>query len=130
MRDTLDNTKEITKLIIKNSPRRGDRFEKLKSNLIDAAPIGIRTLCPTRWTVKANALESILDNYNTLQNVFEYLNEEKHPLTRGRLRGILSYMNNFDYFFGAQLGHVLLSHSDNLSRTLQKQDISAAEGQD
>ena len=129
MRDALDNTKEITKLI-KNSPKRGKQFENLKANLADAAPIGLRTLCPTRWTVKADALESIIQNYETLQNVFkECLNEEKDPHTRGRLRGVVSYMKSFNYFFGVKLGHHLLSHSDNLSRTLQRSDISAAEGQ-
>ena len=39
-------------------------------------------------------------------------------------------MMKFDFFFGAMLGQTVLSHSDNLSRTLQKGDISASEGQD
>ena len=130
MRDALDNTREISKLI-RNSPRRGDRFQKLKATLTDATPTGIRTLCPTRWTVKADALESVIENYDTLQKVFqECLKEEKDPNTKGRLRGIISYMQTFDYFFGISVGHLLLRHSDNLSRTLQRHDISAAEGQD
>ena len=39
-------------------------------------------------------------------------------------------MMKFDFFFGVMLGQTVLSHSDNLSRTLQKGDISASEGQD
>ena len=35
----------------------------------------------------------------------------------------------FDFFFGGMLGQSVLSHSDNLSRTLQKGDISASDGQ-
>ena len=38
-------------------------------------------------------------------------------------------MRNFDFFFGTMLGHLILSHSDNLSRTPQGTDISASEGQ-
>ena len=38
-------------------------------------------------------------------------------------------MMKFDFFFGVMLGRTVLSHSDNLSRTLQKADISASEGQ-
>ena len=39
-------------------------------------------------------------------------------------------MKEFDYYFGVSLGELILRHSDNLSRTLQKADISAAEGQE
>ena len=35
----------------------------------------------------------------------------------------------FDYFFGVSLGLLILRNSDNLSRTMQKANISAAEGQ-
>ncbi len=38
-------------------------------------------------------------------------------------------MQTFDFFFGLLLGENLFRHSDNLSRTLQKKDISAAEAQ-
>ena len=37
-------------------------------------------------------------------------------------------MKSFNYFFGLVLGEILLRHTDNLSRTLQK-NISASEGQ-
>ena len=39
-------------------------------------------------------------------------------------------MMKFDFFFGVMLGQTALSHNVNLSRTLQKGDISATEGQD
>ena len=38
--------------------------------------------------------------------------------------GISDRMMKFDFFFGAILSETVLSHSDNLSRTLQKGDIS------
>ena len=43
---------------------------------------------------------------------------------RARILDVSDRMMKFDFFFGA-----ILSHSDNLSRTLQKGDISASEGQ-
>ena len=36
-------------------------------------------------------------------------------------------MKNFDFFLGIRLGHLVLSHSDNLSAALQTPNISAAE---
>ena len=38
-------------------------------------------------------------------------------------------MQQFDFFWGVTLGELILRHTDNLSHTLQKADISAAEGQ-
>ena len=46
-----------------------------------------------------------------------------------RIRGVSSYMETFDFLFGELIGELLLCHSDNLSKTLQSKDISAAEAQ-
>ena len=44
-------------------------FRKIKHNLSSSCCLGIRVLCPTRWTVKAEALSSILTNFEgTLQH--------------------------------------------------------------
>ena len=69
MQEALDITGEITKLV-KLSPRRGSVFQRLKDE-IAPQDAGIRVLCPTRWTVKAEALKSILDNFEVLQNLWE-----------------------------------------------------------
>ena len=50
MKDALDITHEITKLI-KNHPHETDVLKR-------STP-GVRVLCPTRWTVRAEALQSI-----------------------------------------------------------------------
>ena len=49
---------------------------------------------------------------------------------KARIQGVAAQMQKFEFFFGISLGQLVLRHSDNLSRTLQKADISAAEGQD
>ena len=59
MRDALDTTHEITKLI-KKLPCRDAIFKRLKEEMASDSP-GIHVLCLTRWTVKAEALKSILD---------------------------------------------------------------------
>ena len=128
MQEALDITAEITKLV-KLSPRRGTIFQRLKDELAPLDP-GIRVLCPTRWTVKAEALKSIVDNIEVLQHLWEEsLEYVKESEMRARILGVSDRMMKFDFFFGAILGETVLSHSDNLSRTLQKGDISASEGQ-
>ena len=41
-----------------------------------------------------------------------------------------SQMKNFDFFFGVVLGKLILSHTDNLSKTLQHKEFSASEAQE
>ena len=119
---------EITKLI-KKSPRRQAALEKLKQEVGSESP-GVRILCPTRWTVCADTLHRILTNYDFLQTLWEEsLESVKEPEMRSRITGVSVCMKSFDFFFGVAIGEMLLRHSDNLSRTLQLSNISAAEGQ-
>ena len=52
--DALDITFEMSKLVA-YSPKRDTLFEKLKQDLTPET-LGFRTLCPTRWNVRANSL--------------------------------------------------------------------------
>ena len=67
--DALDNAFEIIKLI-KKSPKREAIFKRMKKEFGDTST-GIRSLCPTRWTVKANSIESIIENYTVLIKTFK-----------------------------------------------------------
>ena len=65
--DALDTTREITKLF-KKSPKRVSHLEKLQKEMAedDTKKQGIRLLCPTKWTVCAQDMESIVENYEVL----------------------------------------------------------------
>ena len=126
MEDTLDTMYEISKLV-KKSPKREVLFRKLKE---DVKP-GIRTLCPTRWTVKAEAFASISENYEALQQTWEEVKRAtKDTEMRARIVGVAAQMKTFDNFFGLELGRKCLSIADNLSRSLQASTLSACEGQE
>ena len=126
MRNSLDVVHEITEFI-KKSPRRNAVLQRLKQQISLESSPGIRILCPTRWTVRANALQSILSNYGVLQILWnESLEFVKETEMRSRIMGVSTYMRSFDFFFGVFLGELLLRHSDNLSRTLQTPLMSAS----
>jgi len=128
MKRALDICHEVTKLV-KYSPRRQNAFNKLKEELSPGNP-GVRTLCPTRWTIRADSMESIIQNYSVLQELWdEAVNFVRDSEVIARIRGVASQMQLFDFFFGLVLGESLLRNTDNLSRTLQKKNYSAAEGQ-
>ena len=86
MKVVLHTSREITKLI-KYSPRRKGILMKLKESL-PASSTGIRVLCPTRWTVRADTLSSIISNYEALQNTWEEaLAITKDTEAKARLQG-------------------------------------------
>ncbi len=129
--DTIKNSSimknEITKLV-KYSPRRESLFNAIKDDM-SPGNIGIRTLCPTRWTVRADSMQSIIKNYSVLQELWDQaISVTRDTETISRIRGIEAHMKTFEFFFGLVLGELLLRHTDNLSRTLQK-NFSASEGQ-
>ena len=129
MKDALETTREITKLI-KYSPRRDEIFQRLKETLPVGSTPGIRVLCPTRWTVRAESIHSILANYDVLQRTWEEALQVTTDMeTKARIQGVAAQMTTFTYLFGSMLGELVLKHTDNLSRTLQHVSFSAAEGQ-
>ena len=131
LQDALDTTNEITKLI-KLSPRRDNIFQGLKATMsaADTSSPGIRVLCPTRWTVRADSLASITKNYTVLQGTWEQALEiSKDSETKARIQGVASQMHTFKFLFGTMLAEMVLKHTDNLSRTLQHKAMSAAAGQ-
>ena len=127
-RDALDTTFEISKLI-KFSPKREGMFKQLKHDLTPDCP-GIRVFCPTRWTVRAQSLRSVLQNYSVLQELWTTLLEQRlESEMRARITGVKAQMESFEYYFGVCVGELVLNHADNLSKSLQSKTISAAEGQ-
>ena len=87
-------------------------------------------LCPTRWTVRAASMHSVIQNYSVLQELWEKaVDVVRDTETIARIRGVAAQMTSFDFFFGLVLGEMLLRHCDNLSKTLQNPHLSAAEGQ-
>ena len=96
--DALATVFEISKLI-KFSAKRGNIFEKLKEELAPGTP-GLRVLCPTRWTVRGASLQSIIDNWNVLHEVWKAsLEESLDTEVRASICGVLYQMSKFEFYF-------------------------------
>lgn len=91
---------------------------------------GIRVLCPTRWTVSAESIHSILANYDVLQRTWEEaLQAMPDTEVNAGIQGVAVQMTTLTYLFGSMLGEFVLKHMDNLSRTPKHASMSATEGQ-
>ena len=129
VKDALDNALELSKLL-QYSAKRNAEYKRLKAKLAPQEA-GVRTLCPTRWTVRAAALASILSNYECLQACLEKFTEMSRydREMSARCNGLLSQFSSFSFLFGVFLGKEVLTLADNLSTALQKKVLSAADGQ-
>ena len=97
LKNTMDTTSELSKLIEK-SPSREGMLQMIRDDL-SLECSGFRVLCPTRWTVRANILKSILDNWTAINSVWTIsLGEKLDPEMRGRIIGVQAQMVKFDVF--------------------------------
>ena len=131
-RDALDIAFEITRLI-KFSPKRNAAFDQIKLSSEDdgySSPIGIRTFCHTRWTVRGDAIENIVVNYSTLGILWEECLQSPtrlDPDVKARIIGVQSQTSTFNLLFGLKLCERILKVTDNLSK--KQSSLSVANAQ-
>ncbi len=100
--EALESAYEITKLI---KYSRNAQFNKFASeHEDDERSAGIRKYCPTRWTVRGTSINSVLENYNTLNELWEScLQMSLQPDVKGRIIGIQTQMSKFKLLFGLKI---------------------------
>ena len=129
--DTMGTAREII-VLIKYSPKRENLLGKIKEQIecneeVEIKANSISKLSETRWTVHAECFKRILDNYKELMTLWKFCIENDNMATevKSRIVGVKKQMEKFDFFFGLRIGHRLYSHTDNLSKTLQAEKMSA-----
>ena len=76
------------------------------------------------------SLSNVIKNHAVFQELWpEFLDCTKDTETKARILGVEAQMKTFNYLFGVLLGEIFHKNTDILSRTLQHQHLSAAEGQ-
>ena len=102
LRDALDIVREIVQLINK-SPKRKHLFSEKLSNH-ESVHKGLKPLCPTRWTVRAEALDAVLKQYKVIIETMEEVHSTTHDEYGMKAGGIVTALEKFDTLFGLQLG--------------------------
>ena len=105
-----------------------EQFRKDLSLSDDSVPQpSLCPLCPTFWTVRNAAINSILVNYRSLISALEVI-QQGHDEYAARGRGLLSQMESFDIFFSLKLGHLVFSAAEHFSINPQAKDTTVGEG--
>ena len=71
IRKALDVTMELTKLIL-YSPKFPQIFQQCKQELSPEGT-GLRPLCPTRWTVRTEAINALIRNYPAIAQALKQI---------------------------------------------------------
>ena len=80
-------------------------------------------MCPTRWTVRAEALDAVLKQYKVIIETMEEVHSTTHDEYGMKAGGIVTALEKFDTLFGLQLGHLLFGCAENTSKVLQAKDL-------
>ena len=135
LNDVMGTVAEIT-ISVKYSPKREqilrsikEMFEFVDDDEYDTT-VTISKLCVTRWTVRATTSMKVLSNYAQLMKLWEIcLQETLTREVRSRIIDCQFQMKLFKFFYGMHLPYKLYLITDNLSKSLQKESMSAIEGQ-
>ena len=126
IKEALSFSKEIIQLI-KYSPKRQVTFEGIQKQQEYPSNSGIRTLCPTRWTVRTGAMQAIVKNYEALRETMEVASQGTHDCSR-RANVILALMDRFSTFFGLKFSILLFNITEQISKHLQNKDTIVEDG--
>ena len=97
---------------------------------LSTTDLSLRPLCPTRWTLRYAALES-------MQKLLIPLNCELIAISgntscdresRAKATGFVRLLSKFEFYLMLMIASKLFEVTDRLSQTLQKSTISACEG--
>ena len=110
--------------LIRASPKHLALFKSIQQQFSVQAP-GIKPLCPTRWTVRTGAIDSILQNYSAICESLEQISSEGYGEPAAKSLGLRSLMTKFAAFLGLKLSRLVFSPTEQLSVTLQSHDINA-----
>ena len=125
--EALDLVNELVKFV-KLSPKRHHLFETIKLQ-ISPETNNLRPLCPTRWTVRTGAIDSVITNYSTLCKLLDEIHESSRDEYSAKAAGLLTQLEKFSTFFGLKLSFMVFSATEQLSRTLKGKDTTIQEAQ-
>ena len=78
--------------------------------------LSLHPLCPSRWTIRADVMTSILSSYSVPIGLWDW-SLDNYTVTemKARIRGVQVHMQQFEFIFGLVLGRKLLQHTDSMS---------------
>ena len=125
IRDAISIVRELYN-IIRMSQKRLAQFNHLKTHALPNSP-SLKPLCPTRWSVRTAAINSVLQNYSILLEELKVISSDSTSKSEASTKatGLIAVLKKFSTFFGFKLAYLVFVATEQLATTLQAKDINA-----
>lgn len=125
VRDAMSTVQTICNLV-RASPKRLAMFKALQQ--MNNVHSSLKPLCPTRWTCRAKAIDSVLENYDSLIEAIEVIIEEGGSSEGAKLApSLLKNMFDFGVFYALHMTKEIFSATELLAVGLQSKGMSAGD---
>ncbi|KAJ8890379.1 hypothetical protein PR048_009887 [Dryococelus australis] len=121
MRDITNLAKDLINTV-RESPTRTQLFKNIREE-----KIGLRPLCPTRWTMRGSSIQQVLINYERLLEFFETYSEEYSSDAVFKCAGYLETIQHFRAFFFSSLYCHVMSPVEEVNVKIQCPHIGVTE---
>ena len=109
IKDSLLLVTELSTLV-RASPKRLALFKNIQHQSASQTP-NIKPLCPTRWTVRTGAINSVLQNYGILCETLDEICADTHGEPAAKSLGLRALMTKFSVFFGLKFSMVVFFYN-------------------
>lgn len=125
VRDFLVFAKDILNYI-RDSAKRLNFFNNIKTNTEDSGSSSLRPFCPTRWCLRVSSLKSLFDNY---KEVCEFMTDQSNENSEAgaRANAFLEKMFSFEFYFLLKILINIFENIEVLNTNIQKVDINIAD---
>lgn len=91
--------------------------------------ISLRPLCPTRWTVRASAINSVVVNYEHLLETLQRVHEDRTTPSdaASTARGLMKSMQMAETYFSCLIANRLFAITDAFATSIQSTTMNMAE---
>jgi len=122
IRDCLSLVHDLV-IFFKNSPTRNRVLQGIS---VHNSATSLKPLCPTRWSVRAASVSSVLGNCERVLAALTEIARTKHDESGSKASGLLRSLERFKTFFSLRVALLVFELVDDCNTSLQSKSLTLA----
>ena len=123
VRDALSLTNDLSTFFRDSAKRTGVLELVIKDVCCSSSAVILHPLTPTRWTIRARALNALVQHHEAIAVALGQLADEPGS-TGSKAAGFLSKLSTFECLFGLTVAHKIFSVTEQLNTLLQSSSLT------
>ena len=115
VRDSMDYLQRAAVLLGRSAKRKA---------ILHNVPATIKTLCPTRWAVRAESVSTAIDNYHGILEALEIVATNSKDDKGAEAHGLLEQFRKGKMYWSLLVARKVFDPADNLARVLQGEKMT------